>query len=167
MKRSILLLLTILYAGTAHAEEIMLPPKDLKAEWKDLEELKFSDWIIKEFRGWGIVADGGSKVFSFASDDGDRFELMVANLGYWTPEDKELQRQVFFVIYKTRFYRIEPTTNEERNLIEKLKDAAKRLTGEGVRDPKLLMSLAERLGSREPVFKQKANKPAHTTPDPP
>jgi hypothetical protein len=80
---------------------------------------------------------------------------MVANPGYWTDEDKKERRQVFIVIHKNLFYRIDPKSDEEKNMIEKLTEAAKRLRGEGKTDPKLLTSLAERLESREPIFKPK------------
>jgi hypothetical protein len=130
----------------------MLPPKDLRAEWIELEELKFSDWTIKDFIGWGEPFDGGSKVFFFESDGGEKFDLMVANPSYWTAQDKKERRQVFIVIHKSRFYRIELKSNEETNMIAKLTEAAGMLSGEGERDPKLLGSLAERLESRKPVF---------------
>lgn len=156
MKRLILLLLVISSAlKTAHADDRMLPPKELRAEWKEMEELKFSDWRIKDFRGWDVPADGGSKVFFFDSDGGGRFDLMVANPEYWTAEDKKEQRQVFIVIHKNRFYRIGPKSDGEKNLIGMLTEAAGRLSGEGKKDPKLLTSLAKRLESREPIFKPK------------
>lgn len=138
-----------------HAEEEMLPPKDLRAEWTELEELKFSDWSIKNYLGWDVPFDGGSKVFFFESDHGNKFDLMVANLDYWTEQDKKEQRQVFIVIHKNRFYRIAPGSDEEKNMIAKLTEAACKLKGEGKKDPKLLASLAKLLESREPIFKAK------------
>lgn len=133
----------------------MLPPENLRAEWTELEELKFADWTIKDFVGWGEPFDGGSKVFFFESDSGERFDLMVANPGYWTAQDKKEHRQVFIVIHKNRFYRIEPKSDEEKNMVEKLTEATGKLSGQGKKDPKLLASLAERLESREPIFKPK------------
>ena len=138
-----------------HAEDGILPPKDLRAEWKELQELKFSDWGIKNFLGWDVPFDGGSKVFFFESDGGERFDLVVANPAYWTAQDKKERRQVFLVIHKNRFYRIKPKSDEEKDMIEKLTVAAGQLSGEGKKDPKLLTSLAERLESREPIFKTK------------
>ena len=135
------------------AEDGLLPPKDLRAEWAELQELKFSDWGIKKFNGWDVPFDGGSKVFFFESDGGEKFDVMVANPAYWTAQDKKERRQVFIVIHKNRFYRVEPKSDEEKNLIEKLTDAAGKLSGESKNDPRLLTSLAERLESREPVFK--------------
>ncbi len=138
-----------------HADDKILPPKDLRAEWTDLQKLKFSEWGIKSFLGWDVPFDGGSKVFFFESDGGERFDLVVANPGYWTAQDKKESRQVFLVIHKNRFYRIDPKSEEEKNMIEKLTEAAGKLSGEGKKDPKLLTSLAERLESREPMFKPK------------
>lgn len=156
MKSLLRYLLVIATSATlVHAEDKMLPPKDLRAKWTELEELKFSGWTIKDFIGWGEPFDGGSKVFFFESDGGVRFDLMVANPGYWTAQDKREHRQVFVVIHKNRFYRIEPKSNEEKNMIAKLTEAAGKLSGEGKKDPKLLASLAERLESREPIFKPK------------
>jgi len=135
------------------ADDNLLPPKELRAEWKELQEQKFSDWSIKSFLGWDVPSDGGSKVFFLESDGGERFDLVVANPAYWTAQDKKERRQVFFVIHKNRFYRIDPKSDEEKDMIKKLSQAGERLTGEGKKDPKLLTSLAERLESREPIFK--------------
>ena len=137
------------------ADDQLLPPKEIRGEWRVLEELKFSDWSIKRFLGWDVPFDGGSKVFSLESDGGERFDLMVANPAYWTAHDKKERRQVFFVIHKSRFYRIDPKSKEEKVMIEKLRQAAERLSGEGKMNPKLLTSLAERLESREPIFNPK------------
>lgn len=142
------LMLTISYA-----EDAILPPKELRAEWGELQKLKFEEWSIEKFRGWDVPFDGGSKVFFFESDGGKRFDVMVANPAYWTVQDKKQRRQVFIVIHKNRFYRVEPKSGEEKNLSEKLTDAAGKLSGKGKNDPKLLTSLAERLESREPIFK--------------
>ncbi len=125
MKNPILILLAILlHAPHARADEALLPPKELCAEWKELEAKKFAGWKIKDFLGWDVPFDGGSKVFFFVSDGGERFDLMVANPAYWTAQDKAARRQVFMVIHKNRFYRIEPKGDEERNLVEKLTTAA-------------------------------------------
>ncbi len=139
----------------AQADDKILPPENLRAEWTELEALKFSDWGIKNFLGWDIPFDGGSKVFFFESDGGERFDLMVANPTYWTAQDKKERCQVFIVIHKNRFYRVEPKSVEEKNMIEKLNKAAGKLSGEGKKDPKLLTSLAERLESRKPIFNPK------------
>lgn len=149
MKTLIRFLLAISVIITlVHAADPLVPPKELRAEWKELHEQNFSKWTIKTFHGWDLFADGGSKGFHFEAGSGERFDLMVANQDYWTKEDKNAQRQVFFVIYKTRFYRIEPKSEEEKNIINKLTEAAQRLTGMGKKDPKLLTSLAQRLESR-------------------
>ena len=150
-----IVLATSLMLTIAQAEDGRLPPEALRAEWEELQKLKFQEWTIKEFLGWDVPFDGGSKVFFFESNGGDRFGLMVATPAYWTAEDKKERRQVFIVIHKNRFYRIAPKSEEEKNLLEKLTDAAARLRGEGKTDPKLLTGLAERLKSREPLFKPK------------
>ena len=80
---------------------------------------------------------------------------MVANPSYWTAQDKNESRQVFLVIHKNRFYRIDPKSDEEKNMIQKLTEAAGKLSGEGKKNPKLLSNLAERLKSREPMFNPK------------
>ena len=142
------------------AEDGMFPSKHLRAEWPALQEQKFSDWDIRKFNGWDIPFDGGSKVFFFEADGGERFDLMVANPQYWTAEGKKEKRQVFIVIHKNRFYRVEPKSKEEKNLIEKLTEAAEKLTGEGKKDPQLLTSLAKRLASREPIFETNGQQDA-------
>jgi hypothetical protein len=150
------LLLLIAHTTISGADDAMLPPKELRAEWAELEDQKFAAWSIKSFLGWDIPFDGGSKVFFFESDSGERFDVMVANPDYWTKLDKKNRRQVFLVVHKNRFYRIEPKSEEEKNMIEKLLNAANALSGEAKRDPKLLKSLAERLESRESIFTPKA-----------
>ena len=96
MKISIRLLQVIcITITTGWADDEMLPPKALRAEWAELQQQKFSDWKIKSFLGWDIPFDGGSKVFFFESDNGERFELMLANPSYWTALDKKEHRQVY------------------------------------------------------------------------
>ncbi len=156
MKHVLRLLLLISSIVTfAHADDQLLPLEDQRADWTELQALKFSDWSIDNFSGWGEPFDGGSKVFFFESHGGERFDLMVANPAYWTAQDKEESRQVFYVIHRNRFYCIESKSAEEKDLIEKLTKAAGLLSGEGDKDPKLLTSLAERLKSRVPIFKTK------------
>jgi uncharacterized coiled-coil protein SlyX len=154
MKNLVLLLMVISTTLTlGHADDEMLPPKDLRAEWPELQEQKFSDWSVKTFLGWDVPFDGGSKVFFFESDGGESFDLVVAHTNYWTAQDKNQRRQVFLIRHKNRFYRIEPKSAEEKNMIEKLTKAAGQLSGEGKKNPKLLTRLAEHLESREPIFK--------------
>jgi len=156
MKTLVQLLLAIVTTlALVHADDNVLPPKDLRAEWTELQKIKFSEWGIKSFLGWDVPFDGGSKVFFFESDGGERFDLMVANPSYWTAQDKNESRQVFLVIHKNRFYRIDPKSDEEKNMIQKLTEAAGKLSGEGKKNPKLLSNLAERLKSREPMFNPK------------
>jgi len=154
MKTLIQLLLVISTTLTlVHAEDAILPPKDQRAEWPELQVQNFSEWSIKMFHGWDVPFDGGSKVFFFESGGGESFDLVVAHPNYWTALDKKQRRQVFLIRHKNRFYRIEHKSAEEKNIIDKLTKAAGQLSGEGKMDPKLLTSLAERLESREPIFK--------------
>ncbi len=76
MKRlvSLLLVITAALAG-ARADDETLPPKDLRGEWSELQKLGFANWTIKDFLGWDVPFDGGSKVFFFESDGGERFDL--------------------------------------------------------------------------------------------
>jgi hypothetical protein len=140
----------------ANAEDdLKLPPNELRVDWSELKELKFNEWTIKSFDGWDIPADGGSKVFFFQAISGERFDIMAANPGYWTAEDKKVGRQVFFIIRNNRFYRIVPDSDEERNVIEKLEAAKATLSGQGKKDPKLLAGLIEKLKTRDPMFTPK------------
>jgi len=152
MKTIFTLLLVMAQALSIWADDGILPPKDLGAEWAELAEQKFSTWSIKSFLGWDMPFDGGSKVFFFESDRGERFDVMIANPSCWTELDRKNRRQVFLVVHNNRFYRIETKSEQEKNMIEKLRNAMAALSGEGKRDPKLLKSLAKRLESREPIF---------------
>jgi len=151
-----LLALTMSLAMYANAGgDLKLPPDELRADWSELKEIKFNEWTIKSFDGWAIPFDGGSKVFSFQTTSGERFDIMAANPGYWTDEDKKAGKQVFFVIRKNRFYRIAPDSDEERSVIKKLDAARTTLSGQGEKDPKLLTGLIERLKTRDLMFKPK------------
>ncbi len=105
------------------AADMSPPPKELRAEWKELQKVKFSDWTIKTFHGWDMYADGGSKGFLFETNTGERFDLMIANADYWTQEDKEARRQVFFVIYKDP---VLPHRSKERRREEHDREADQR-----------------------------------------
>ncbi len=155
--KTVIRVLLIIAAATAgvRAEGQTLPPEQLRANWQELHKLDFADWKIRDYLGWSIPFDGGSKVFFFESDEGERFDLMAANPAYWTEQDRKKHRQVFFVIHKNRFYRITPKSKNERCIIKKLTDAAARLSGGGRKNPKLLRSLARHLESRKPIFKTK------------
>lgn len=128
----------------------IFPPQKLRAAWSEWED--FSKWQIKEFNGWEVPFDGGSKVFFFQSASGDRFEVMAANPAYWTEQDKKDRKQVFLVIRNNRFYRLEPGSNQETELIRMIEDARPGLTGQGKTDPKLLKGLVERIRDRKPMF---------------
>ena len=148
-----ILLPIVLVATSARIEGEILPPQRLRGEWEELRQLDFQAWRIDDFLGWDVPFDGGSKVFFLVSDQGSRFDLVMANPAYWTEQDKKKRQQVFLIRHKNRFYRIDPESDEEKNLIEMLNKGAAAIQGEGKRDPKLLTKLAERLRTREPQFK--------------
>ncbi|MEO0016812.1 MAG: hypothetical protein RLZZ522_95, partial [Verrucomicrobiota bacterium] len=86
---------------------------------------------------------------------GERFDIMAANPGYWTDEEKKAGRQVFFIIRNNRFYRIAPDSDEERNVIEKLEAAKATLAGKGQKDPRILAGLIDRLRTHKSMFTTK------------
>jgi len=136
-------------------DDARMPPKDARGEWTELNEAEFNEWNIKSFLGWKVLLDMGSQLFVFETNAGERFGVMAANQLYWTSTELKLERQVFFVIHKSHFYRIVPKSDEERNIVEKLEKAKTLLSGEGNKDPKLLNGLIERLKSRASMFKPK------------
>lgn len=135
-----------------------LPPEDLRAEWSELED--FEDWKIAKFKGWGIPFDGGSKVFSFQTESGDHFEVMAANPAYWSAREIRGRMQVFFVICRNRFYRIESGSEREKDLIRMIEAARPRLSGEGRADPKFMDGLAKRIRDRKPMFETEGDRAA-------
>ena len=150
-----LLVIAAFSIGSAWISAETLPPANLRAPWSELKSLGFTDWSIKAFKGWDTPFDGGSKVFSFVSLGGEQFEVMAANPAYWTEEDKESQKQPFYVIHKNRFYRLKAGSDEEAKLIAMIESARPKLTGAGNTDPKILDSLATRIRTRKPMFKSK------------
>ena len=135
--------------------EETLPPKSVRAEWSELDALKFSEWRITEFNGWAIPFDGGSKVFFFKSHTGKIFDVVAANPAYWTKEDKKARRQIFYVIHNKKFYRLEEGSAAEKSLISMLQAALPQLAGTGKKDPKLIDQLLERIKNRKPMFQPK------------
>lgn len=140
-----------LFAIGLHAET--LPPPGLLAKWSDLDSLGFSNWRIKSFKGWDIAGDGGSKGFFFETSGGEQFDILAANPAYWTEDEKKLRKQVFFLIYKTRFYRVTPDSKEERILIDMLTEARPNLASSGMNDPKVVDTLITRVRDRKPLFR--------------
>lgn len=131
----------------------VLPPVDMRADWAELEKLQFTGWKIKEFHGWAVPFDGGSKVSFFETDTGERFDVMAANPAYWTAEDKKALKQVFYLIHKNQFYRIEPESEQEKLLVKMITDARPELKGTERKDPALLDGLVARLSDRKPMFR--------------
>ncbi len=134
-------------------DDRLLPPKKLRGTWLELEALDFKDWKIKSFQGWGEPFDGGSKVFFFETETGTTFEVMAANPAYWTLRDRQIGKQVFLVLFKKRYYRIEPESIGEEALLSMLKVVQPSLTGKDSKDPKLVESLIASIRSRKKLFR--------------
>jgi hypothetical protein len=128
-----------------------LPPTEVRGNWSEFAD--FATWRIREFRGWDVPFDGGSKVFFFGTAAGERFEVMAANPAYWTEQEKKAGKQVFFVLRDKKFYRLEPGSEPETGLIRMIGEARPRLTGRERTDPKLLDELVVRLRDRKAMFK--------------
>ena len=147
--RAVTAILWLTLAASMGADE-RLPPKELRADWQQFKE--FTDLNIEAFTGWDTPFDGGSKVFFFRSTTGIVFDVVAANPAYWTDADKKARRQVFYVIRKRRFHRLDPGSAQEKALIRMLEKARPRLEGSERTDPKLLDSLLARLRDRRPMF---------------
>ena len=132
-------------------EESKPPPKNLRAPWVELAELKFTDWKIAAYKGFAEPFDGGSKVFSFETENGLGFAIMAANPEYWTAADLKAKKQVFYLVHKNRFYRIESESDGEVAVISMLEAAAAML--EGTKNEQAVNKLIERIRSRVPISK--------------
>ena len=129
------------------------PPVKLRGKWNELVKLNFKDWEINAYNGVSGVFDGGSQVFSFKSSEGIKFSVMAANPFYWTSKDKELKRQVFYLLHNKRFYLIAAGGVQEKSLLKKLTQAREKFTEPDWNDPSDLDKLVDRLKSRESMFK--------------
>ena len=152
----LILLIAILF-GTLRFSvgEDRLPPESVLGDWSELEKLNFSDWKIEKFNGWAIAFDGGSKGFFFTSQAGQVFNVVAANPGYWSMQDKKGGRQVFYITYNNKLYKLKEKSDEELNLISMLEEIRPELKGAGRKDPKLIDQLIKRIKSRKPMFKTK------------
>ncbi len=147
-------LIAFLCAASLQADDT-LPPASVRGDWKELAESDFDQWTISKFTGWDTPFDGGSKVFFFETDSNGRFDIMAANPAYWTADDKKQGIQVFYLIHKGQFFRLEPKSEQEKSLIRMLREAQPRLVGKDRTDPGLLLKLVETLEKRAPMFKTK------------
>lgn len=123
-----------------------LPPESVKSPWAEIEKLGFKEWRIKKLTYLGEAADGGSKGFWCIIDDTRNFQIIATNPAYWTAEDKKLNRQVYYIVYKSRFYRLDPQTEEESNLISILEKSEL-----AEQERKLANNLILRIKSRKPL----------------
>jgi hypothetical protein len=143
----------LLLAGPAAATDHALPPPLLRGEWNELADHGYGSWHIATFHGWGEAFDGGSRVFHFEAKKGIRFDIIAASTAYWTADDKERGRQVFYLSHDKRFYRIEPGSKEEESVLQKLEDALPDLKGQGKNDPQLVKELIASIRTRKVVVK--------------
>lgn len=164
LKRSLVLLALAIMSISALASP--LPPASVRAPWTELEKLRFEDWAIKAFKGWDVPLDGGSKVFFFETAGGIRFDVMAANPAYWTEDEKQRREQVFFVLHKNKFYRLEAGSEQEESLITMIESARPKLAGKGKTDPKLLARLVERIRDRRSMFHPKGKRSLTEKPTP-
>lgn len=129
-----------------------MPPPDMKLKepWTTIEKKGFNDWKIRQFVSWGGGADGGSIAFEFLTEEGIKFEVMVANPAYWTEADKEAKRQVIYLIESGRFYLLAPASKQEKHLLRILTDATDTQKGKGRVDPKYVRALINKIKDRKP-----------------
>lgn len=153
MKPLLAALLLLAHPGIATATDDLAPPPLPRGEWSELVDEGYGSWHIETFHGWNEAFDGGSRVFHFEARKGIRFDIMAASTAYWTTDDKERGRQVFYLVRDQRFYRIEPRSKEEESVLKKLEDALPGLKGSGKNDPKLVKQLIESIRTRKVMVK--------------
>ena len=146
------LLILAFFADSTTAKEPIFPPPEmnLKEEWATLGKKGFNDWRIDQFVGWGGVADGGSMAFQFLTGQGVEFDVLVASTQYWTDADKKAKRQVIYLIESGPFYLLVPASEQERNLLRVLTEAATAQKGKGRVSPKYIKALIEKIKDRKP-----------------
>lgn len=147
------MLALLVFAVLSAGEEPKLPPPamDLKEEWETLEKKGYAGWQIRDFVLWSGVADGGSMAFEFLTDGGVEFDVLVANPGYWTVEDKKAKRQVIYLIESGRFYLLVPESDQEKKLLQMLGKVRERLKADGETPKWILDALMETIEIRTPV----------------
>ncbi len=122
----------------------------LKEPWTTIEKKGFNDWKIRQFVNWGGVADGGSIAFEFLTEQGIKFEVLVANPGYWTDADKEAKHQVIYLIESGRFYLLPPESKQEKQLLGILTHAMDTQKSKDRVDPKYIRALIDKIKDRKP-----------------
>lgn len=142
----------VIWHNAIMAAEPSLPPENLRASWMELAEFGFTGWKIAAYKGFAEPFDGGSKVFSFETDEGVNFAIMAANPKYWTDADRLAGKQVFYLLHKNRFYRVEPKSDKEAALISMLESS--KLASGGNKNARIVRKLVERLQNRISMFKK-------------
>ena len=92
-------------------------------EWKSLYDEGFQNWSVGSFSYEGSIADGGSYYFTFKTTEKREFSLLVANVGYWTKQERDSSTQVFFLVTQEdesevpNLYKIQVDSDEEGVLL--------------------------------------------------
>lgn len=129
-------------------EDRTLPPQSVRASWDELDKVNFASWVIKSISYGGKCGDGGSKVFSLNTTSGKTFDLLATNPAYWSEEDIKLRRQVFYLIYDKKFYRVGIKTKGESDLLAMLEAARKKLADKPTAELTLYRGLIARIRNR-------------------
>jgi hypothetical protein len=148
----VLLLAISVFSASLFADKPKLPPPDMKLKepWTTIEKKGFNDWKIWQFVNWGGVADGGSIAFEFLTEQGIKFEVLVANPKYWTDADKEAKHQVIYLIESGRFYLLPPESKQEKQLLGILTHAMDTQKSKDRVDPKYIRALIDKIKDRKP-----------------
>lgn len=131
---------------------ILLPPSEQLGQIADLSQQGFFAETITSFDGWDIPFDGGSYVFFFGTSSGLRFDIVAANKAYWTEKDKSARLQLYFILTKGKFYRVDPKSEEEKQITSMIEAALPQITGTEKKSPEVARKLVENIRTRKPLF---------------
>lgn len=147
---SIIVLVSISLNFAVGGAEPEKPRKALIGDWSELSEDEIAKIQLTKFDGIGECADGGSWAADFyATGTKDVIQVAAVNTLYWTEEEIEARFQVYYFLYKGRFYRIQKGSNQEYQIIGLLKDARIKLEIPK-EDLKHLDRMIETLETRKP-----------------
>ena len=133
----------------------VLPRPEMVGDWAAIEK-SYQSWKITKFDTWGGVADGGSIAFSFVTDTGVEFDVLVANRSWWSAKDSKDNRQPIYIAIgggkdgQFKAYRVESKSDEEKQLLRILSEAATSLKGKERAQPVYIRALIDKIKNREP-----------------
>jgi hypothetical protein len=133
----------------------VLPRPEMVGDWSTITK-SYQSWKITKFDIWGEVADGGSIAFGFVTDTGVEFNVLVANLSWWNAKDAKDNRQPIYITIgggkdgQFKAYRVENKSDEEKQLLRILSEAATSLKGRERAQPVYIKALIEKIKNREP-----------------